>query len=497
MFKYFVITIGNETSILTLNRGKETLKYLFVDSIYDINSKEEIQKLFKKYSKEPIYIILDNIGQNYIRKKFPGISFFDTRSIANRKFNYEIPKGDLKQKRFLGRNKATNEWEYMFISSPIDDYLQEWLNIIESSQNILYGIYMLPLETENILKILYKKIYDKNKKKHPKWCILTLENQISNFREIIFQDGKLLFTRVLTFSEDNQSFIDEFKKNIIRTVDYLKRFSEKFDPEELVNFVFTDKNKKEVLESVDPEKIKVFSNLELGNFLEVKNFTKFQPANCDLIIQKFICHNRKVAVFSNKEMNSLKTVSATINFMKFIRIASVFLLLFSIGFNFFYTNKNKKKINNIKVEIKNKKFKVEESKRKSIKDSSINIDDVLDSVTVYGEITKSYISPFASIMTFSNMAQDLIIINMIKWKIKNFDKQILAEQIYKYNINIDGVIINKSGKIDDLFKVYDNFEKKIKETFSKANITLSSLPKNINFNISYFSFPIKIEISEK
>ena len=68
---------------------------------------------------------------------------------------------------------------------------------------------------------------------------------------------------------------------------------------------------------------------------------------------------------------------------------------------------------------------------------------------------------------------------------------------YKKTILLDVVIMNKSGKIDDLFKIYENIGNVLKTNLTDYNITLSDLPKNINFNTSYFNFPIKITFSEK
>ena len=158
MSKYFTISIGSNGSIVLLNNGNKVVENYFFEEIENEDNKKILVDLFKKNKKLPVYFILDNIGQNYNLKTFSKVSFFDAKKIVNRKFKYDIPEDDLKEKRYLGYNKTEKEWNYMFISSAVDGLLKDWINFIAETDNILNGVYMLPLESEKVLRKLKSKI---------------------------------------------------------------------------------------------------------------------------------------------------------------------------------------------------------------------------------------------------------------------------------------------------------------------------------------------------
>lgn len=496
MARYFTIIVGNNGSYLTLNNGNTIVHSVFIESLNNEATRADISKLFKKYSRTSIYIILDNVGQNYNKKKFQNVGFFDVRKIAERKFNYEIPKGDLKEKRFLGKNKQTGDWEYMFISSPIDDFLQDWLNIIEVNTNILQGIYMLPLETENVLKKLQKTLFAKGKE--TKWNIVLFENKVSGFREITFFDKLLLFTRILSFEIGPTTFLQNFQNNVSRTIEYLKRFSRDFKLDDLTIFIITNADRKKEFANINEKNIKVYTTKEFATLFKVSLPEKFLTNYSDILLQSIIMRSKKIISFSNKEMKSMKLLSTLLTYINIFKNVGLAVVSFIFVIIFSYFIKNKAALKIAERNYRNKQQEFEQKKKVEFGDGLTNLDNIIDISAFYSDIKSTNVNMFVFLKSFSAVSSGIFLVNSTGWNINNFTKNKFTPNIQsKSSFSIDGVLINKTGKIDDLFKIYEEYEKKLKTTFPNYSIVLPSLPKNINFNTSYFSFPLKIDFVEK
>ena len=500
MSKFFSISIGSNGSIVLLNSKSKILDSVFIEDIKNEEEQTKIINLFKKNKKIPIYFILDNVGQNYNKKSFPDVSFFDLQSLVKRKFNYEIPKDDLKDKRFLGRNKKTRNWEYMFISSPIDEVMAVWLDIINNKvDNILSGIYMLPLEMENILKKLKKKL--KTKKEQLALDIVLIENKVSGFREITFINNKLAFTRILNEDvEDQDKFDKQFNENILRNIDYLKRFYTDFDLKDLNIYTITSDNFKNLLNNLntkDNYKIRSFSFLEFSNLFGLKKkLGKFIDYG-DILFEEMIMFSKKTISFSTKDMKQLVFLSLIGNFFSKFRIVVFLFLIFSSIYSFFAFTKYKYKIEEAKNNYDKVVKELENKKKEEFGSEVLNIDEIVDVTSFYSDINTVNKNPFDFLIIFSKLfTNGEIVVTNVNFKINSLSKNNLISN-YKKTILLDVVIMNKSGKIDDLFKIYENIGNVLKTNLTDYNITLSDLPKNINFNTSYFNFPIKITFSEK
>jgi hypothetical protein len=478
---------------------------MFVSNLESEKSWNEIDALLRRYSGAPVHIILDNVGQNYVRRSFSKINYFDLLKVAERKFNYEISKTDLREKRFLGKNKKTGDWEYMFISSPIDDFLQNWLNLIGMRGNFIKGIYMLPLESENVLKILNAKLFSRKKamEKNEKtktmvgaWNIFMFENKVSGIREIAFNNGRMSFTRILGFEqEDGKSFANDFKTNKARTVEYLKRFSQDFDEKKIHIFAILSPPKKEELLKLGDDTVTVFSIKEFGNLFGEKDVEKYQSDYADALLQKLIIKNSKIISFSTNDMKSVKPFITALKYLSALKNISA-----SIFFAFFVMTcallvKTKLNLSNFNKIYEKEAASLEQRKKSEFGDNITNLTEITDAASFYNDLTTAGTDPFDFIKIFSQNSVGLVLVSDIKWK-KNVGEHDFSAK-YKSNFAIGAMLINPSGKVDDLFRAYENYEKKIKGVFPGYMVKISQIPKNINFSASYNFFPMKMDFWEK
>lgn len=499
MSKFFTVNIGNNGSIVLLNSKNRIIESYFFTEIQSEENRRILLELFNHNKKIPVYFILDNIGQNYNIKTFPNVNFFDLKNIVDRKFKYNIPEDDLKEKRYLGYDKALKQWKYMFISSPVDGILKEWIDFIGEIDNILNGVYMLPLESEKILKKLKQKLKIKNIKHKSYWDIILIRNGVSGFREITFFNNKLVFTRILNEDLSDQEHFDvQFKENILRNIEYLKRFYSNFKEEQLSIYTITDEEVKEfITESTIKNSLRIrsfsydqFASL-FGLTKKIKNFL-----DCgDVICEELIMFDKKIISFSTKGIRRMAIISNITNLLhKFVVI--LFALLFCIiFFGIFTFIRNEFIIRKLNTDFKRATETLENKKKEEFGEGISNIDDIINITVFYLQIKEIYKNPFNTISKFTSSITNSIITSSVKWKINRSTRGILYGG--KESLNFDSSLINKSGKVDDLFKIYENTNQTLQTNLSKYNVKLSSLPKNINFNTNYYSFPLKIDIVEK
>ena len=93
--------------------------------------------------------------------------------------------------------------------------------------------------------------------------------------------------------------------------------------------------------------------------------------------------------------------------------------------------------------------------------------------------------------------------------VKNFDVTVSAfnfllsdfnylspNPVANYRISFAGVLSNKSGDIEDLFREFDLFNGEVKKNFENSQIKHAELPRDINFTEKHYSFPIDFTITK-
>ena len=215
----------------------------------------------------------------------------------------------------------------------------------------------------------------------------------------------------------------------------------------------------------------------------------------DIICEELIMFDKKIISFSTKEMKRLAIISNITGLLqKFV--ISLFVILFCIIlFGSFSFIRNEFKIKKLSTDFKKVTNTLENKKKQEFGEGISNIDDIINITIFYLQIKEVYRNPFNTIAKFASSITDSVITSSIKWKINKSSRGIIYGG--KESLNFDSSLINKSGKIDDLFKIYDNTNQTLQANLGNYNVKLSSLPKNINFNTTYYSFPLKIDLVEK
>lgn len=507
--KYYSILIGSNGILIKFNKNYKTVRSIFIKNFNE--EIETVKKFFLKNKRSNIVLFLDNIGQNYNHKKFPNLMPWDLIKIVNRKFNFEIPITDLRAKIFLGKNKETKDNQFIFISSTIEEVIKQTLDFIETIPNIISGIYMFPLESQNFVKSIFKKL-NLIKKNKPKWTLLLIQNKISGIRQIVFKGTQLMFTRFLESSDndfenkDLKTKILFYENDIIKTISFIKRFSTDFKSTDLIIISLTNNDIKNIFTKIHLQNIKTFFFTPAESKLLVHKKIKIdlEEQFFDNILEKSIIFSPKVFKFFTLEMKTLQNLLLYYSIIKylFIIIFCIFAYFMSIGIFLFTKYKISK--TNLNNELQTIMQTSDNSKKNDEMLKSIQVDFIVDNAILYEVINNfnnKILDNFDIILKNQNLLTSIQITNL-KWELLNFNNiNILTEtNKYKNKISVNFNFLNPDSKADVLIDNYNNFTKTITPIFStdKLNFNLNLIKiENLNLKNDYLLYPSKFIITDK
>lgn len=497
MKKIITINIGNKGIILSLKDNRKILDKVFIDN-FNQNTLPVVSEFFKKHKHYDCYIILDTVAQNYNYKIFPKLNYFDLKSIVSRKFNLEIPKNDLKYKKYLYKN-SDHKKVFLFISASTDSPLKEWLNFFETIPNNLLGVYMVPLESVELAKkILIFSGVKKRIKEKKNWILITFNDQTSDLRQVAIFNNNIAFTRLISLESAGINLSEFLKNDIVRTSEYIKRFDNEFDFSKLTIITILDPDNKNLIKNlkVDKSLILNFTPFEISEALKLKSpaITRSEKY-LDILLNIFIFKNGKSIRFADNKINYFYFLVKILNSLRtLIGLLSLSIILSIVTFisiNFIYRTN----IISLKKNLEQNKKTLQDKSKEQFGMDTKEVDKIVDAGTIKEIIESKYVNPIESFEKFYQAEKDTALTESVSWVIDNFNYQ--SEQrnnIIKTIYNVK--IINPDGSTDKLFTKYDLFDSKLKEIY-KGSINSISKLNNIDFSKKYTTYSVIVDISER
>ena len=238
-----IITIGSYGAVVSFHDKGLVQNKIFLEELNE-ESKKEIAATIAKYKSYPVYIYLDTVDQSYKKKTYPSVRKGDLDRLIKRDSLKDGDNSSLKNyiilnanenKLSLKRKTSDIRWDCLFVTASISDSATPWIDLLDSLPNRLMGIYLLPVESYNFFKLLKKDIQSKSKikeKLNNLYC-LVIETKVNGFRQIIFSDAGIIFTRVVSYRSSDQDFSEKYDQDIHSTIEYLKRIYPDLTLEEL------------------------------------------------------------------------------------------------------------------------------------------------------------------------------------------------------------------------------------------------------------------------
>ena len=222
--KRFTLLIGDEGAILVFMEGNKVVRRLFAPSPQPAST-EAIVSLMNTHPNVPVTVLVDAIDQQFVRQSFPPVSSLSVNGLVKRRLDRDFQAEDLKGSLPLGREKTgRKEWNFLLIALAKTALLTAWLDVISELPNQLMGLYLVPVEAYNYIQTLGKAFPNAVQNK---WQLLVTHNKVSGFRQVVFNNGKLVFTRVTQAIDDAIPAViaGNIEQEIINTLEYLRRLS--------------------------------------------------------------------------------------------------------------------------------------------------------------------------------------------------------------------------------------------------------------------------------
>jgi len=222
-----IVIIGDEGAYLQLFAGKNLIKRMMVT--HEQHDGQEVRDFFADNPKAPISLLLNHAEQTYEKHTLPGVGMMNINQLLAKRLAREFPDADIRDAYLLGRSKGgRKDWIYMFVATKMNRAIKGWLDVALSVPNHINGIYMLPLEASSWSKRL-PAIYQAIAKVDSvsDWQLIMTAHKTGGFRQAVYHEGKLMFTRMIRINLDmvSPTIAGDIEQEILNTLDYLRRLS--------------------------------------------------------------------------------------------------------------------------------------------------------------------------------------------------------------------------------------------------------------------------------
>ncbi len=517
--KTFVITIGNNGTIVALHSKKNIIIKIFVEELND-ESKKQIEKIFKQNKKVTINILLDTIDQSYKKKIYPSIRKSDIHRIAKRDLVSDGDNQSIKNFLILSNRKVRDKnqlhsvkWnsetgaklECLFISASNAEFINKWIDYLLDLPNRVAGIFMLPAESYSFFKIIKDAIDNRSKIKNKKndLYLVILQNKVSGIRQMVFNEQGIIFTRVVNYNFSTADFLEKYEQDIYSTFEYLKRLYRDVQLNELdiVN-ILSDEIIETLKKTANPELN--YINLNPSQIAKEIGNQKLIPPNspnCDLLISNNFANSKKFLKFTNDKIKKLEDFFMVSISIYYINLVSIFLIIISLAGNILFHQKGEKSIEiseNERLTASNdlsrmkKSFLLETQENiDTIEDSPERIDDLGKMQEIFGNIFDRYIEFYSqlSFLKNNNVKLNKFLVNGGSINSK------IPSQIPSYQLTFAGELINETGDIDDLFASFDDLNSIVRKQYEGQEIKTQEMARDMDFTKKYLSYPISFNVS--
>ena len=144
-----------------------------------------------------IYLIANSIDEDYRVESLPHTTGKTRTEILQRKLNQFSRNAVYRTAHFINRDADKRKDDhFLFVALNNTDFLSGWINAINTMQAPLVGIYMLPMISQEIIRL------QKDQVKMQAAHILLCEQLTTGLRQSYLQNGKLRMSRMVPFRTD-------------------------------------------------------------------------------------------------------------------------------------------------------------------------------------------------------------------------------------------------------------------------------------------------------
>jgi hypothetical protein len=222
---------------------------------------------------------------------------------------------------------------------------------------------------------------------------------------------------------------------------------------------------------------------------------------CDMILSKVFSDGKKILKFTIPKIIALEKFFLTLRFSYYLNLFLAMGVCMVLVYSIFSQDKVGEAIEAAETQKFASIQELGRIKKAALEDMQGENEEDLDvkQITDFGKMEEALGSIGINYIDFYTKMKFLkdfnVILTEYNYVIPEFNFRSPSSNL-NYNTNLNGSILNKSGDIEDLFKEFDTLVVEVKKNLNKNTIRYDDLPRNIDFNQKYYSFPINFNIAK-
>ncbi len=169
--------------------------------VNDESGHASFARFLQQYSSTPVYLIVDAVEEDYRLESLPHTTGAAKRELITRKLNQFYRGSYYRTAHFISRDKDKRKDDhYLFAALNNDEFIKDWIAVIQQVDAQLVGIYLLPMLSKLLIKQF--KLTAPN--------ILLCEQLSSGLRQTYFDNGRLSMSRLVPNMPDDSSKLAYF-----------------------------------------------------------------------------------------------------------------------------------------------------------------------------------------------------------------------------------------------------------------------------------------------
>lgn len=417
----FVMFIGDEGAVLIrITRGKVRQRLFAADT-----SDDNIKPFREALAEEPkadIVLLADTIDQTYVRQTLPPVSSMSVQKLIRRRLEREFQGSDIKGAIVLGRSKeGRKDWNFLMAGLDRSQAVAMWVDFVETLPNPFLGIYLVPVEAEILVRELSHVLeVPMSGEGASQWQFLVSYNKVGGVRQVIFKEGRMVFTRVgQPVGELTPEVIaGNIEQEVQSTVEYMKRLS--YQPQDGLDLFLIAAA--EVNAMIDASKLKAsnlwkFTPHEAAELLKIEGATQPMDKFGDVLLASVLGGGRKHVMKLLTPL--LKSVDKWIRIRATQRVACAILAVALLGYTatlLVDMVQNRQQAEDVEYSLR-QSTQLLDSLRAQAPKAPDQVDKIIDMVDVYQAMNTQAVSPISYITRLSQSLPEEVRVTSIEWKI--------------------------------------------------------------------------------
>lgn len=510
----FQVAVGNEGAVVVYIKNGRIEKKMFLRT----TSPHDTVKLAQWLEADPnaeISLYLDTLDQTYVQRNIAYVYTLNSDSIAQSRLDKEVPEDYLKLCVKLGENNiGRKDWIYTFASAPYEEPLSKWVDFFIQYENIIGGIYFLPVELAKLLPLIrgakansngattfLGSLFGKARQNKNIGCeLLVTLNKASGFRQTAFWNGKIVFSRILgeMSSTNAQVLAGNIEFQVMQSIDYLSNILRDFDKNALSLYIVVSSD---IASAIRIEKLptntKIYQAYQFARLLGIDAVTENDKFVDPIELASLSFIKTKVARLHIKISEKVYLASKYVARMKLIINIFIPVLIYMIFHNLYHIISDELSTfdyNNLIQEYTWSISDNQDALAQLSQDVSqgLPINQVVEIVDLHKFLLTDDQDPIKLIMELSKVLPGDFKIKSFKWnytdpaltqytnKVGEELTGLSPDRAYKVEVIAYGIAINDEAEEVDLELRYREFAELLKHSFVSYDVSASPLSMSIN-----------------